>query len=75
MDAIKLSVDGVEPVRLDGVSPKKWFELYPVAKIQLPVLAANYKEGVPDAAFLSHWLWLRHDAAESHPEAKNSRSF
>ena len=35
------------------VAPKKWFDLYPLDKINLPVLAANYKEGVPAPAFLS----------------------
>ena len=35
------------------VAPKKWFEIYPLDKIKLPVLAPNYKEGVPEAAFLS----------------------
>jgi uncharacterized sulfatase len=35
------------------VVPKKWFEMYPLDKIKLPVLAANYKEGVPEPAFLS----------------------
>ena len=35
------------------VSPKKWFDLYPLDKIKLPVLAANYKDGVPEPAFLS----------------------
>ena len=35
------------------VAPKKWFEMYPLDKIKLPVLAANYKAGVPEAAFLS----------------------
>jgi uncharacterized sulfatase len=35
------------------VAPKKWFEMYPLDKIKLPVLAANYKEGVPEPAFLS----------------------
>ena len=36
------------------VAPKKWFEMYPLDKIKLPVLAANYKGGVPEPAFLSH---------------------
>ncbi len=36
------------------VAPKKWFDLYPLDKIKLPVLAANYKAGVPEPAFLSH---------------------
>ena len=35
------------------VAPKKWFEMYPLDKIKLPVLAPNYKEGVPEPAFLS----------------------
>ncbi|MBM3969474.1 MAG: sulfatase [Planctomycetes bacterium] len=35
------------------VAPKKWFEMYPLDKIKLPILAANYKEGVPEPAFLS----------------------
>ena len=35
------------------VSPKKWFAKYPLEKIKLPVLAANYRDGVPAAAFLS----------------------
>lgn len=35
------------------VAPKKWFDLYPLEKIKLPMLAANYKEGVPEPAFLS----------------------
>ncbi|HLQ45585.1 MAG TPA: sulfatase-like hydrolase/transferase, partial [Planctomycetaceae bacterium] len=35
------------------VSPKKWFAKYPLEKITLPVLAANYRDGAPVAAFLS----------------------
>jgi uncharacterized sulfatase len=35
------------------VAPKKYFELYPLDKITLPVVAAGHKKGVPDAAFLS----------------------
>src|SRR5712691_10194028 len=35
------------------VSPKKWFAKYPLEEITLPVLAANYRDGVPQAAFLS----------------------
>lgn len=35
------------------VAPKKYFELYPLDKITLPVVAADHKKGVPDAAFLS----------------------
>lgn len=33
------------------VAPKKYFELYPLDKITLPVVAADHKKGVPDAAF------------------------
>lgn len=35
------------------VAPRKWFDLYPLDKIQLPKLAPDYKKGVPEPAFLS----------------------
>lgn len=35
------------------VAPKKYFELYPVDKITLPVVDPDHKKGVPEAAFLS----------------------
>ena len=35
------------------VAPKKYFELYPLDKITLPVVDPNHKKGVPAAAFLS----------------------
>src|SRR5687767_702059 len=33
------------------VAPHKWFELYPLAKCSPAELPANYKEGLPEAAF------------------------
>jgi arylsulfatase A-like enzyme len=33
------------------VAPKKYFDLYPLDKIPLPVVPANHKQGVPDPAF------------------------
>ena len=35
------------------VAPKKYFELYPIDKITIPVVDPNHKKGVPAAAFLS----------------------
>lgn len=35
------------------VAPKKYFELYPLDKISLPVVDPDHKKGVPAAAFLS----------------------
>ncbi|NBY01481.1 MAG: DUF4976 domain-containing protein, partial [Planctomycetes bacterium] len=35
------------------VAPKKYFELYPLDKITLPVVDPDHKKGVPEAAFLS----------------------
>ena len=36
------------------VAPKKWFDMYPLEKIKLPTLVPNYRDGVPNAAFMSH---------------------
>jgi iduronate 2-sulfatase len=35
------------------VAPKKYFDLYPIAKIKLPQVAANHRDGVPAPAFAS----------------------
>ena len=35
------------------VAPKKYFELYPIDKITIPLVDPNHKKGVPAAAFLS----------------------
>ena len=33
------------------VAPKKWFDLYPPAKLSLPVVPANHQANIPAAAF------------------------
>ena len=39
------------------VAPKKYFDLYPMDKIEVPVMPANYQKTVPEAALYSTRPW------------------